>query len=146
MKKWLALLLAYAVGAFFIWSGVGKVKNPVAFAEAIRNYRILTDPGPAIFAHYLPWFEVFLGIGVIWERTRQGAAALLTLLLLGFLGAITSAWIRGLDISCGCFGAEDVAMDYPVKIAQNVVLIGVCIFLWTTARRLGKNRPDAIAG
>lgn len=129
MKAAITFVLSLAFGALFIWSGIGKVKDPMSFADAIRNYRIVGDPIAPALAHFIPWLEIFAGLGTMIERTRQGAVALLTLLLLIFTLGIISAWLRGLDIACGCFGSEE-AMDYPVKVVQNLVLIAWGGFLW----------------
>lgn len=129
MKAAITFVLSLAFGALFIWSGIGKVKDPMSFADAIRNYRIVGDPIAPALAHFIPWLEIFAGLGTMIERTRQGAVALLTLLVLIFTLGIISAWLRGLDIACGCFGSEE-AMDYPVKVVQNLVLIAWGGFLW----------------
>lgn len=129
MKAAITFVLSLAFGALFIWSGIGKVKDPMSFADAIRNYRIVGDPIAPALAHFIPWLEIFAGLGTMIERTRQGAVALLTLLVLIFTLGIISAWLRGLDIACGCFGSEE-AMDYPVKVAQNLALIAWGGFLW----------------
>jgi len=132
MKSWLVFLASLAFGALFLWSGIAKVKDPISFAEAVRNFRIVGDPIAPALAHFLPWLEIFAGLAVMWDRTRQGAAALLTLLLLGFTLAIATAWARGLDIACGCFGDEEV-MNYPVKVAENAGLILWGAALWWAA-------------
>lgn len=136
MMKVMTFIFALAFGSLFLWSGVGKIKDPISFAEAVRNYRLIGDPWAAAAAHLIPWLEIFAGGAVMWDRMRQGAAALLTLLLFGFTLAIISAWIRGLDITCGCFGSE-VPMNYPVKVAQNLGLIAFGFWLWWSASGAG---------
>ena len=126
--KAIIFLLGIAIGALFIWSGVGKIKDPVSFAEAIRNYRIVGDPFAVVLALLITWVELFAGIGVMWEKWRAGSAAILAVSVLGFTAAIASAWIRGLDITCGCFAGEEM-INYPVKIAQNLGLIVVSLLL-----------------
>ncbi len=46
------------------------------------------------------------------------------------------AWIRGLDIACGCFGGEE-SINYPVKVAQNLGLIlwGAVLFFLSRSDR-----------
>lgn len=132
MKDRIPLLVSLAFGALFLWSGIAKVKDPISFAEAVRNFRIVGDPVAPALAHFLPWLEIFAGFAVMWDRTRQGAAALLTLLLLGFTLAVASAWARGLDIVCGCFGGGGT-VDYPAKIAQNLALAAAGAWLWWKA-------------
>jgi putative oxidoreductase len=143
MKRWLVFFASLGFGALFLWSGVAKVKDPVSFAEAIRNFRLVGDPIAPALAHFIPWLEIFAGAAVMCDRTRQGASALLTLLLLGLTGAVVSAWIRGLDIACGCFGGEE-SIDYPVKVAQNfgLILWGAVLFFFSRSDRAAP-RPDA---
>lgn len=145
MKAIVVFVLSLVFGALFIWTGIGKVKDPVSFAEAIRNYRIVGDPIAPALAHFLPWLEIFAGLGILWERTRQGAAALLTLLLVGFTLGIVSAWIRGLDITCGCFGSEE-PMNYPVKVAQNVALAAIGGWVWWQGSRAPRHSPRLQTG
>lgn len=149
MKSWLVFLASLAFGALFLWSGVAKIKDPISFAEAIRNYRIVGDPVAPALAHFLPWLEVFAGFAVMWERMRQGAAALLTGMLIVFTLGIVSAWFRGLDISCGCFGGEET-INYPVKVTQNLVLIAAGIGIggfWRNWREWrGHKKTASVAG
>jgi putative oxidoreductase len=142
MKRWLVFIASLAFGALFLWSGVAKVKDPVSFAEAIRHFRLVGDPVAPALAHFLPWLEIFAGIAVMWDRTRQAGALLLTLLLLGFTGAVVIAWVRGLDITCGCFGGEE-SMNYRVKVAQNLGLIvwGAMLFFLSLPSRIA---PDSL--
>jgi uncharacterized membrane protein YphA (DoxX/SURF4 family) len=132
--KTVVFLLGIAFGALFIWSGVGKLKDPISFVEAIRNFRLVGDPYAVVLALFIPWVELFAGIGVMWDKLRAGSAWVLALSLLGITLAIISAWARGLDISCGCFGGDET-INYPIKIAQNLGLIGTAVFLWRAGLR-----------
>lgn len=132
MRSRLVLIASLLFGAIFLWSGIAKMKDILSFAEAVRNFRLVGDPVAPALAHFLPWLEVFAGLAVMWDRFRAGAAAILTLLLLGFTLAVASAWIRGLDLSCGCFGGTG-SMNYPVKIAQNLGLIAMGWWLWRSS-------------
>lgn len=134
MKRRLVFFASLAFGALFLWSGIAKIKDPISFAEAIRNFRLVGDPIAPGLAHFLPWLEVCAGLAVMWDRIREGAAALLTLLMLGFTLALAIAWARGMEIACGCFGGEELT-NYPVKIAQNFGLIAWGAGLWWMAAR-----------
>ena len=76
----------------------------------------------------------------MWDRLVRGSAVLLAGSVAVFTVAIIIAWIRGLDISCGCFGGTG-EINYPVKVAQNVVLIAAGCFFWWKAER----QTDAIS-
>lgn len=133
MKSGFLLVASLAFGSLFLWSGVAKIKDPISFAEAIRNFRLVGDPFVAGLAHFLPWLEVFAGFAVMWEKTREGAVLLLTFLLGAFTLAVAIAWARGLEIACGCFGSEELT-NYPAKIAQNLGMMVWGGLLWLSAR------------
>ena len=136
----LLFVIRLGYGALFIWSGIAKLKDPISFADAVRNFQIVGDPFAAAAALFIPWVEVFAGIGIMWDRLVRGSAAVLAGSVAVFTVAIVIAWTRGLDISCGCFGGTG-EIDYPVKVAQNVVLIAAgCFFWWKAAQQ-----PDAIS-
>jgi uncharacterized membrane protein YphA (DoxX/SURF4 family) len=101
----MALVARVILGAVFIYAGAAKALDPAAFAAAVDGYRLLPYPAVAVLAVYLPWLEIACGLGLFWPSTRLGALSLLFALCLVFAAAIASAWIRDLDISCGCFGA-----------------------------------------
>jgi hypothetical protein len=61
-------------------------------------------------------------------------------LLLVFVGAVASAWARGLQIDCGCFGdGGQVAAGrtaYPVEILRDLALLLAALALarWPRSR------------
>jgi uncharacterized membrane protein YphA (DoxX/SURF4 family) len=101
----LTLAARILLGAVFVYAGATKALDPAAFAAAIDAYRLLPYPLVVLVALYLPWIEIACALGLFWRRTRLGSLWVIFALCLVFTGAIASAWIRDLDISCGCFGA-----------------------------------------
>lgn len=96
------LLLA----GLLLWAGVEKALHPGAFAETLFKFRLLSPALCWAAAWIVPWLELSAGLGLLWRRTRRGAWLLALLLCAGFALFVFSAWIRGLDVSCGCFGAS----------------------------------------
>tara|TARA_R110002096_G_scaffold54841_6_gene141347 strand:- start:105 stop:545 length:441 start_codon:yes stop_codon:yes gene_type:complete len=123
------LIVRIAFGALFIWSGIAKLKDPLSFADAVRNFRIIQDPIAPAMALFIPWVEVCAGIGVMAGRFARGGAFLLVGALFVFTGAVVAAWLRGLDITCGCFATNE-ALNYPEKVIQNVLLLVWGIAIW----------------
>jgi hypothetical protein len=66
---------------------------------------------------------------VCWRRTRLGALNLLLALSLVFAGVLASAWLRHLDIACGCFGSEGGAGALGFSLIRAAVLAAVSGFL-----------------
>ncbi|MCB1093040.1 MAG: hypothetical protein KDL87_15995 [Verrucomicrobiae bacterium] len=126
-----AQILVILYGLFWLWSGVAKLKDPAGFAMAIRNFRLLGDPWIAASALFIPAVEIVCASSVVFGKGRWGALSLLWVSLLIFTTAIVISWVRGLDISCGCFGTGDGStVHYPAKVAQNLALLALGGWLW----------------
>ncbi len=134
--KILISLFRLLFGAVFVWSGIQKLKDPIVFADAVRNYKLIGDPIAPAMALFIPWLELIAGLAVmIWtERFGRAGVLILAISLVVFTLAIAVAWGRGLDITCGCFGGTG-EVNYPLKIVQNLVLLSLGVFLLRTGRR-----------
>ncbi len=130
------LLARIALAAVFLYAGVSKLLDPAAFAVSIENYRLLPCAPSGWAALYLPWLETGCALGLFLPGLRLGAAALLAALCTGFCGFITSALVRGLDISCGCFGgAAEARSDLRLSLLRAALLLAVCVWLLVLERR-----------
>ena len=129
MKRNLALLALLAIAAVFVVAGVMKALNPAAFAEDIRNYRLVPWTANVVLALYLPWLEIFTGAGLLWKMTRKGALLLALAMLIAFLIALVSAWARGLNISCGCFGSGAKSANLAWDAARDLALLAAVAWL-----------------
>ncbi len=127
--KQITLVLRLLFGAVFIWSGIAKLKDPISFAESVRNFQIIGDPIAPALALFIPWVEIIAGIAVMIGKGLRGGAGILLASLIVFTAAIGVAWARGLDISCGCFGGSG-AVNYPLKISQNFLLLAMGFVVW----------------
>jgi len=131
-KSWdrLILLLKWLVAALFIFAGISKILNPDNFARDIDNYRLLPYLLVTLMAIILPWLEVLCGIFVIVGRWQKGAAFALLVLAFMFLIAISSAFARGLDITCGCFSMtiEGTKIGYT-RLIEDIILFGLIILI-----------------
>ncbi len=133
----LNLLLRLTFGGFFIYAAGTKLFNSlglVSFTDDIRTFHILPDPWVGWLAMTLPWFEIICGVAVIVGPLKKGALVLLNLSLLVFLGALISAWVRGLDISCGCFGHSDEHASVQEMILRDLGLLAVGGWLLASSR------------
>ena len=116
-------LLRLIVSAVFLWAALPKLLDPASFAIDIAAYQ-LTGAGLSLWiAIALPWTELAAAIGLLAPWTRRASGLLLCGLLLLFIGLHLSAWARGLDIACGCFGKEaaDFGSNYPWLLSRNPV-------------------------
>jgi len=126
-----SLLLSVIIGALFIYAGVVKALDPARFAQDVSNFRLLPWTVGTIVALYLPWLEILCGAALIFRKLHTGALLILTGLAFAFLVALSSAKIRGLDISCGCFGHAN-SHSLTVSILIDVGILAALIFILST--------------
>jgi putative oxidoreductase len=134
-SSWLILILAWLFGMVFIWTGWLKVQDPAQFLVNIRSFRILPDPFAAWLALGLPWLEIFAGLAVLTGWLRKGGLLLLNAALVIFGIALISAWVRRLDIECGCFGGKHGATSIEEALVRDAVLLAVGLWLAFMQRR-----------
>jgi putative oxidoreductase len=92
-----------ALAAVFIYAGVVKANDIVAFAGQIANYQILPYAWNYLVAAILPYLELLCGMLLLLNRRVRPAVLVLFVLNIIFMLALFSAIIRGFDIDCGCF-------------------------------------------
>lgn len=100
------LICRLLLGVVFVYASYDKILHPQAFALAVFNYQIAPDWAVNLIALILPWFELLLGLCLLFGVLLPGATVAGTGLLVVFLVALMFNQIRGLDIHCGCFSTE----------------------------------------
>ena len=118
------------VGGIFVYAGVSKVLDPAQFANDIDNYKTLPWFVSVRLAFYLPWLEIFCGLAVISRFFYRGGLSILTALLAVFIGVTIAAKLRGLDITCGCFGHASEHWSFPQHMAVDLSIFIALAALW----------------
>jgi len=104
--------------------------SPAEFASGIDNFKILPWPVSVALAFYLPWLEIFCALGLVFRFLYRGALAILTASIVVFTFAIIAAKVRGLDITCGCFGHASQNWSFPSHLATNLAILAGLLALW----------------
>ena len=112
------------------WS-VASVKASLSmFAMGVDSYQMLPAWAVSPLAHFLPFFEIVLGIWLISGIGLRISSLLSTLSLCAFIYAMFSVWHRGLTVTCGCFGQggppigpRDMMRDGLLFLPPSVVLM-----------------------
>ena len=127
LLPWAGLLARLVVGGVWIAAGALKLPDPAESVRAVRAYRLLPEASVHAVGYGLPALEIIVGILLILGLGTRIVAAISAVLLTLFIIGIASAWARGLQIECGCFGgggyAEDATSQYPWEIARDVGLL-----------------------
>src|SRR3984957_7653256 len=83
----------------------GSVRTSLSmFAIGVDSYEMLPPGAFSPFAHFLPPFELFLGLWILSGIALRYSALIASLLFIAFISAMTRACLLKLDINCGCFG------------------------------------------
>jgi uncharacterized membrane protein YphA (DoxX/SURF4 family) len=146
---WVATGGRLVLGAVFVVAGALKVPDPAAAVRAVRAYQLLPESLVAPVAFGLPVVEIAVGLALLLGVFVRTAAVASAALLVVFLGAVGSAWARGLQIDCGCFGnGGQVAAGetaYPFEVLRDIALLLVALALarWPASRLALGGRPVA---
>ena len=142
---YLILIGRLIVSATFILAALPKMQDPAAFATSVEGYRVVTGNLTLWVALALPWLELVAGFGLLIPQIRRGSALVIALLLIAFIVLHASAWVRGLDINCGCFSAHesDKAPNYLWLILRNIGLLAACTCVLIRDWQHRTSREDA---
>ena len=116
-------VLRLGLGGMFLYSAWDKIQDPGIFQTMVDNYRLLPACVTALFSITMSMAELLVGTMFLFTKwTREAAFA--TAVMLGmFIVALAQAQVRGLDISCGCFGnAEPEPHAVLFALVRDVLL------------------------
>ena len=132
--KFLYHFCRLALAAVFLYAGVVKAHDVIAFAGQIANYQLLPYAWNYLVAATLPYLELLCGILLLVNRRVRPALLIVFVLNLIFIAALTSAMVRGFDIDCGCFKPNAEAPTTPLMAILRDLLLMVMILITWVAR------------
>lgn len=140
----IALVLRVCLGAWFVYAGGLKIfgSGLERFVTDVENYQLVSGPLAMVAAFVVPWVEVVAGVCFMLGILRQGAWATMLGLVVVFTVAVGSAWWRGLDITCGCFGGDE-PISYWRKVVEFSIYYAALAFIgWAQWRAAGPDSGD----
>jgi len=126
------------LGAVFLFSSAGKIADPGAFAVILINYQLLLPPLVPATAMVFPWIEAVCGLALVFGRFEKGAALLVSLMMVLFVGILFYNRYRGLNIACGCFSlAANAPSDIVLDTLRNLLILaaGAWVLFYPCGRR-----------
>jgi putative oxidoreductase len=137
--------LRLGLGGLFAVTGALKIGDPAAFAVEIHNYQLFPALAP-VLAAALPAVELAVAAALLagprpWLRAGALASAALMLV---FTVAVGSAVARGINISCGCFGAGSGPVT-PLTVLRDLALLAASAAVLLLADDPRTTAPGSIA-
>jgi uncharacterized membrane protein YphA (DoxX/SURF4 family) len=129
----LILLIRVFIGGLLVVASLDKIIAPDAFVVSILNYKVIATPLAILTATFLPWLELVCGLGLILGLYSRASLMIILTLLVVFTVLVSSAFLRGLDISCGCFSQDpNVSKIGFQKILENcgLIILGIYLFIY----------------
>jgi uncharacterized membrane protein YphA (DoxX/SURF4 family) len=127
VKRVVGLVARLVVGVVDVSAGLSKLPDPAGNVRSVRAFRILPEAVVPTVGHALPIVEILIGAMLILGLITRGFAVISGLFFVAFVIGISSAWARGLEINCGCFGNGGIPADpqrqYAVDIARDIGLL-----------------------
>lgn len=139
--KWMLIfgvLGRLIAGGVFIYAGIIKLIDPVAFAEDIANYQAFPHWTWNLAAAIVPIAEVVGGLALVTGFKRRASAVMLGSLTVAFIGLILSVIVRGIDLNCGCFGeaVEASRVGWPLVLRDLGLLLALVAAYLPPERRV----------
>jgi uncharacterized membrane protein YphA (DoxX/SURF4 family) len=128
---------------------VGSVRVSLSmFAMGVDSYQLMPPWAVNAVAFLLPPFELLMGLWLLSGVALRFSSLIASVMIVGFIVAMWSAYERGLTISCGCFGPGELigpktlirdGLEYlPLALA---VLVGAFLI----HRKPRAQKPAALA-
>jgi uncharacterized membrane protein YphA (DoxX/SURF4 family) len=140
VRPWLGVLARLIVGGVDVAAGIAKFPDPAANVRQVRAFDILPEAVVPTVGHALPTVEIIVGCALILGLLTRAFAVIGALFFIAFIIGIAAAWVRGLEINCGCFGSQGVPANpqrqYAIDIARDIGLLICCawLVLWPRTR------------
>jgi uncharacterized membrane protein YphA (DoxX/SURF4 family) len=122
------------LGAVFVYGGYVKLRAPWAlFGMAIDSYHLVPLRYIEPLARTIPWFEVALGLLLIFGWLLRLSATAVSLTLAIFFAAMLHAFLNHQEINCGCFGPGEPISKWTL-LRDGSMLAGSLFLTWVALR------------
>lgn len=125
-SQYTILVFRLILGSIFIYASLDKIAHPEQFARIVYNYKILPHSLINIFAIVMPWVELICAVFLIGGIFVESSSAVLSLLLVSFIVALSVNFLRGLDINCGCFSTDPQGKkEGTILLIRDFILLAI---------------------
>ncbi|GLY17284.1 DoxX family membrane protein [Kineosporia rhizophila] len=133
-------MLRVLVAGVFLYTGWAKIQDIDDTIRSVRNYQLLPEAVVPTVGSALPVVELILGALLLAGLLTRFTAVLTGLVSLAFFAGVASAWARGLQIECGCFGNSGFTSNPTPGYVRELLLNGAIMLACAALVRLGPGR------
>lgn len=133
IAQWITLLARLGLAFVLGYAGFIKVLDPLTSARAVRAYQLLPESLVTPVGYGLPFLEIVLALLLLVGVATRYVGIVGGLIMVAFIIAIVSVWVRGISIECGCFGGGGQIAPgqtkYGLDILRDVGLVIVAAWI-----------------
>ncbi len=127
--KWIfQILLRIGFALLLGYASIDKILHPYDFAQTVTHYRVIGESLAYVVAITLPYVEFFTALCLVTGFWLQTAIWMNLFLMWMFFIMVLQAFLRGLDIHCGCFTVKGESTIGPMKVGENLLFAFLEIF------------------
>ena len=131
----LPLIFRVILGIMFIYASYDKILDPAGFSKNIHNFHITPTAVENLAALIIPWLELIIGVFLIFGLFLEGTTSIVMVLLIFFIGILSQAVFRGIDVHCGCFkleadaGTTNFRLELIKRICEDIIYLGMAFIV-----------------
>jgi hypothetical protein len=129
MNPYSLSVIQLALGAFLVFSSLGKVTHYSGFLRGVQEYDILPIALAKVFGIFVMIFELALAISHLTGLALSFMAQCGAILFFLFLVAIVVNLMRREQLPCYCLGTSEGEMISRKSVVRLVIMIGAEILL-----------------
>ncbi|GAB6904056.1 DoxX family protein [Kineosporia succinea] len=133
-QPWVGPVVRLLAGGVFLYTGWAKIQDIDDTIRSVRNYQLLPEAVVPTVGTALPIVELILGALLVVGVLTRFVAVFTALVSLAFFIGVASAWARGLQIECGCFGNSGFTSNpvpgYVRELVLNGAIMAGCAWLF----------------
>jgi len=128
------------------WSSASIRTSLSMFAMQVDSYQLLPPQLVSPAAHFLPLFELFLGLWLLTGVWLRYSSLVTTLLLSAFFAMMVHTYRMGLEINCGCFGPGERLGPKTLLRDGSLLALALAVTIGAFLLRRKRSERSAPAG
>ncbi len=137
----LFFLLRFGLGCFFLFTGLSKITALHETALMLTRSDILPESLSMPLASIGVAMELVVGLCLVFRLSYRAATLWLSVMCSVFVLLFVQAWLRGLSLSCNCWGELAEVTNYPLEVCYRLLILGAAILLCWDAFRENRLQP-----
>jgi uncharacterized membrane protein YphA (DoxX/SURF4 family) len=146
-KKALMTFFRLFCGFLLVYSTRDKLLDPSHFMTEVDDYHFLPAQLVPLAAVVIPWIEFFAGAALMLGIGWRGGAVIFCGLMVIYSDAISWAFVRGLEIGCGCGLADPSEKITWLTVVRDLLFLALglaVLFASSTYLSFGPKESGAL--